>query len=233
MIDLYYWPTGNGKKISIMLEECALEYRVIPINIAKGDQFSEEFLKISPNNKMPAIVDHDVVNEPISLFESGAILQYLAEKAGKFLPQETRKKYEVLQWLYWQVGGLGPMGGQAHYFLHYSPKKVEYAMDRCRKEMNRIYSVMNDRLSDNEYLAKDYSIADISAWPWVFRHDWQEQDLNDFPNVKRWFESVAQRPAVKKGSAVGSELMDMNQSMSQDDKKKLFNISDKDFANTD
>lgn len=230
MIDLYYWPTGNGKKISIMLEECALPYHVIPVNIGKGDQFKPEFVQISPNSKMPAIVDQTAVGGPLAIFESGAILQYLAEKTGKFMPADVRGKYAVLQWLYWQIGGLGPMAGQAHHFLRYAPMKIEYVMERFRKEVARLYKVMNDRLRDREYLAGEYSIADMAAWPWVFRHDWQEQDLNDFPNVKRWFEAVGARPAVVRGASVGKEWINFDQQMSDDDRKRLFGFRDQDLA---
>ena len=230
MIDLYYWPTGNGKKISIMLEECALPYHVIPVNIGKGDQFKPEFIKISPNSKMPAIVDQSASGGPMAIFESGSILQYLAEKTGRFMPADVRGKYQVLQWLYWQITGLGPMAGQAHHFLRYSPMKIEYAMERFRKEVARLYKVMDDRLRDCEYLAGEYSIADMAAWPWVFRHDWQEQDLNGFPNVKRWFEAVGSRPAVAKGASVGKEWVNFDQQMSDDDKKRLFGFRDQDLA---
>jgi len=229
LIDLYFWPTGNGKKITIMLEECGLEYNVIPVNIGKGDQYMPEFVRISPNSKMPAIVDHDVEGEPIALFESGAILQYLAEKTGRFMPADVRSKYEVLQWLYWQIGGLGPMAGQAHHFLKYSPKKIEYAMERFRTEVARLYKVLDDRLRDREYLAAEYSIADMAAWPWVFRHDWQDQDLKDYPDVKRWFETMAGRPAVEKGAAVGSEWMKLDQQMTDEDRKRLFGLRDDDL----
>ena len=214
-----------------MLEECELEYNVIPVNIGKGDQYKPEFLKISPNNKMPAIVDHDVDGEPITIFESGAILEYLGEKTGKFLPEDTRKKYEVLQWLYWQIGGLGPMAGQAHHFLKYAPQKVEYAMARFEKEVARLYKVMDDRLAQADYLAVEYSIADMAAWPWVFRYDWQGQNLNDFPNVKRWFEIIGERPAVKKGAAVGQEWVKFSQQMTDEDKKRLFGLRDEDLNN--
>ena len=229
MIDVYYWPTGNGKKITIMLEECALPYRVIPVNIGKGDQFRPDFLRISPNNKMPAIIDHEVEGGPLSIFESGAILEYLADKTGRFLPREPRGRFEVLQWLYWQVGGLGPMAGQAHHFLRYAPQKIEYAMERFRNETARLYQVMNTRLADREFLAGDYSIADMAAWPWVFRHDWQEQDLNDFPDLQRWFGTIAERPAVIRGAAVGSEWMDFSQNMSDADKQRLFGLRDEDL----
>ena len=230
MIDVYYWPTGNGKKITIMLEECGLTYKVIPVNIGKGDQFKPEFVKISPNSKMPAIVDPDAAGGPLAIFESGAILQYLAEKTGRFLPTDARGKYQVLQWLYWQIGGLGPMAGQAHHFLRYAPMKIEYAMERFRKEVARLYQVMEDRLSDHSCLAGEYSIADMAAWPWVLRHDWQEQDLNDFPNVRRWFESVGTRPAVIKGAAVGMEWVNFDQQMSDEDKKRLFGFRDQDLT---
>jgi GSH-dependent disulfide-bond oxidoreductase len=229
VIDLYFWPTGNGKKITIMLEECGVKYNVIPVNINKGDQFKPEFLAISPNNKMPAIVDHDVPGEPFSLFESGAILQYLAEKSGKLLPKDTRGKYQVLAWVYWQVGGLGPMAGQAHHFLRYAPQQIEYAMHRFRTEVARLYKVMDDGLAKREYLAGSYSIADIAAWPWVVRYDWQGQDLNDFPNVKRWFEAVGARPAVRRGAEVGKDLASFSQPMSDEDKKRLFGLRDEDF----
>lgn len=230
MIDVYYWPTGNGKKVTIMLEECGLEYRVIPVNIGKGDQFQPDFLRISPNNKMPAIVDHDAGDGPLALFESGAILEYLADRTGRFLPRDTRGRFQVLQWLYWQVGGLGPMAGQAHHFLRYAPQKIEYAMDRFRKETARLYQVMDRQLAEHDYLAGEYSIADMATWPWVFRHDWQEQDLNDFPHLQRWFETIAARPAVVRGAAVGREWMDYSRDMSDDDKKRLFGLSDDDLA---
>lgn len=229
MIDLYFWPTGNGKKITIMLEECGMQYNVIPVNINKGDQHKPEYEAINPNNKMPAIIDQDAPGGPITIFESGAILQYLGERTGKFLPLDTRGKYQVLQWVYWQVAGLGPMAGQAHHFLKYSPQKIEYAMHRFRTEVARLYKVMDKQLAKHEYLAGAYSIADMAAWPWVTRHDWQGQDLNDFPNVKRWFETVGARPAVQKGASVGNEWMNYSQPMSDADKKQLFNLRDEDF----
>lgn len=230
MIDVYFWPTGNGKKITIMLEECGLAYKVVPVNIFKGDQFRPEYEAINPNNKMPAIVDHDVDGEPIVVFESGAILQYLAEKTGKLLPRDTRGKYRVLQWVYWQIGGLGPMAGQAHHFLRYAPQKVEYAMHRYRTEVTRLYKVMDRQLAMHEYLAGDYSIADIAAWPWVVRYEWQGQDLNEFPNVKRWFETVGSRPAVQRGASVGNDWASDSTSMSDEDRKRLFNLRDEDLA---
>ncbi len=229
MIDVYFWPTGNGKKITIMLEECGLEYHVIPVNINKGDQQTPEYVAINPNSKMPAIVDRGARGGALAIFESGAILQYLAEKTGKLLPAETAGRFRVLQWVYWQVGGLGPMAGQAHHFLRYAPQKIDYAMHRFRTEVARLYKVMDRQLATHPYLAGDYSIADIAAWPWVVRHDWQEQDLNDFPNVKRWFETVGARPAVIRGADVGKELANFSQPMSEADRKRLFNLRDEDL----
>ena len=230
MIDVYFWPTGNGKKITIMLEETGLQYRIIPVNINKGDQFKAEFLAISPNNKMPAIVDRSTdSSDGLALFESGAILQYLAEKTGKLLPTDTAGKYRVLQWVYWQVGGLGPMAGQAHHFLKYSPQKIEYAMHRFQQEVARLYKVLDTQLGKTEYIAGDYSIADIAAWPWVVRYDWQGQKLEDFPNVKRWFEKVGARPAVVRGAAVGAELMAAAPPPTDEDRKRLFGLRDQDL----
>ncbi len=203
MIDLYTWPTPNGHKIHIMLEETGLEYTVHPIDISAGDQFEPEFLKISPNNKMPAMVDLDGPGgKPYSLFESGAILMYLAEKTGKFMPEEIRARYEVIQWLMFQMGGIGPLLGQAHHFRAYAPEKIPYAIDRYTNEANRLYSVLDVRLKDHEYLADEYSIADIATFPWLRSHERQGVDLDQYPNVKRWFEVVAERPAVKRGVEV-------------------------------
>lgn len=203
MIDLYYWPTPNGHKIPIMLEECGLRYRVKPVNMLRGEQFRPAFLKINPNNKIPAIVDRDGPGgEPITLFESGAILQYLAEKTGKFMPRAKRGRYEVLQWLTFQVANVGPMFGQCGHFLGYAPRKIRYAIDRYRNETLRLYGVMDRRLADHEYLAGTYSIADMATWPWV-RVRWLHKiDLNEFPNVARWYEAISQRPAVQRGIAV-------------------------------
>ena len=226
MIDLYYWPTGNGKKITIMLEETGLPYRILPVNINKGDQFKAEFLELSPNNKMPAIVDTDT---GLTLFESGAILEYLAEKSGKLLPADPFGKYSVLKWVYWQVGGLGPMAGQAHHFLKYSPQKIEYAMHRFQTEVARLYRVLDTQLGKHEYVAGDYSIADIAAWPWVVRFEWQGQKLEEFPNVQRWFETVGARPAVQRGAAVGADLMNAAPPASDEDKKRLFGFRDQDL----
>jgi GST-like protein len=214
MIDLYYWPTPNGFKITIMLEECGLPYKIVPVNIGTGEQFKPDFLKISPNNRMPAIVDHGPAGggAPISVFESGAILQYLAEKTGKFLPSDLRGKYETLQWVNWQMGGLGPMAGQANHFNVYAPQfnpvdKLEYGQQRYSNEVNRLFGVLDKRLADREFIAGDFSIADMASWPWVVGFKNFGQKLEDFTNLQRWFEkSVGERPAVIKGKAVGLEL---------------------------
>ncbi|MGO9264316.1 MAG: glutathione binding-like protein [Candidatus Binataceae bacterium] len=222
MIDLYYWPTPNGWKISIMLEECGLPYDVKYVNIGTGEQFKPDFLKISPNNRMPALVDDEPLGggAPLAIFESGAILEYLADKTGKFMPREPRGKYEVLQWLYWQMGGLGPMAGQNHHFNMYAPEKIPYAIDRYVKETNRLYGVIEHRLRDRPFLAGDYSIADMAAFPWVVPHERQGQKLEDFPHLKRWFETMRARPAVIKGLDLGKDRR--AQTMSDDAKKILF-----------
>jgi GSH-dependent disulfide-bond oxidoreductase len=202
MIQLYTWATPNGKKVSVMLEEVEIPYEVHPINIAKGDQLKPEYLAINPNNKIPAIIDSDGPGgKPLKLFESGAILMYLAEKTGKFLPQEMAKRYEVIQWLMFQMGGVGPMFGQANYFYRLE-EKVPFAIERYYKEAIRLYKVLEQTLGQRDYLAGDYSIADIATYPWVGRHDGHNVKLEDFPNVKRWFETISQRSAVKRGMAV-------------------------------
>ena len=202
MIQLYTWATPNGKKVSVMLEEVELPYEVHSINIAKGDQLKPEYLAINPNNKIPAIIDTDGPGgKPVKLFESGAILMYLAEKTGKFLPQEMAKRYEVIQWLMFQMGGVGPMFGQANYFYRLE-EKVPFAIERYYKEAIRLYKVLEQTLGQRDYLAGDYSIADIATYPWVGRHDGHNVKLEEFPNVKRWFETISQRPAVKRGMAV-------------------------------
>jgi GSH-dependent disulfide-bond oxidoreductase len=202
MIQLYTWATPNGKKVSIMLEEVELPYEVHPINIAKGDQLKPEYLAINPNNKIPAIIDSDGPDgKPLKLFESGAILMYLAEKTGKFLPQEPAKRYEVIQWLMFQMGGVGPMFGQANYFYRLE-EKVPFAVERYYKEAIRLYKVLEQTLGQRDYLAGEYSIADIATYPWVGRHDGHNVKLEEFPNVKRWFDAISQRPAVKRGMAV-------------------------------
>ncbi|HBZ69629.1 MAG TPA: thiol:disulfide oxidoreductase [Deltaproteobacteria bacterium] len=208
MIDLYHWPTPNGWKISIALEEMGLPYQVLPVNIGRGEQFKPEFLAVSPNNRIPAIVDHDPLGggSAVSIFESGAILIYLAEKSGRFLPGDLRGRFEVLQWLMWQMGGLGPMLGQAHHFRHYAPEKIQYGVDRYTNEANRLYGVLNKRLADRPFVAGDYSIADMACWPWIVPHEMQGQRLEDFPHLRRWFETLRARPAVQKGFEVGREL---------------------------
>ena len=202
MIQLYTWATPNGKKVSVMLEEVELPYEVHPINIAKGDQLKPEYLAINPNNKIPAIIDTDGPGgKPLKLFESGAILMYLAEKTGKFLPQEMTKRYEVIQWLMFQMGGVGPMFGQANYFYRLE-EKVPFAIERYYKEAIRLYKVLEQTLGQRDYLAGEYSIADIATYPWVGRHEGHNVKLEEFPNVKRWFDAISQRPAVKRGMTV-------------------------------
>ncbi|MFZ0889173.1 MAG: glutathione binding-like protein [Candidatus Binataceae bacterium] len=207
MIDVYFWMTPNGYKVTIMLEEIGFPYKAIPVNIGAGDQFKPEFLKISPNNKIPAIVDHDGPDgEPLSIFESGAILMYLAEKSGKLMPSDTRRKYNVIEWLMFQMASVGPMLGQAHHFRRYAPEQLQYAVDRYTNEARRIYNVIDKRLDEVSYLAGDYSIADIATFPWLIPHKMQGQKLEDFPNLKRWYDAINDRPAVKKGLAVLAEL---------------------------
>jgi GST-like protein len=208
MIDLYYWTTPNGHKITIFLEEAGTPYRIFPVNISKGEQFEDAFLKVAPNNRIPAIVDTVPPDggAPISVFESGAILEYLAEREGKFLPADVRGKYEVLQWLYWQMAGLGPMAGQNHHFVQYAPEKLPYAIERYVKETGRLYGVLNKRLADREFVAGDYSIADMAAYPWVVPHERQQQDLAHFPHLKRWFDAIAARPAVQRAYAKAKEI---------------------------
>jgi GST-like protein len=198
LIDLYYWPTPNGHKISLFLEEADLPYKLVPVNISVGEQFKPEFLAISPNNRMPAIVDHAPLGggKPISVFESGAILLYLAQKTELYIPQDVRGSVEVMQWLFWQVGGLGPMAGQNHHFARYAPEKIPYAIERYVKETNRLYGVLNKRLADREFVAGDYSIADMAAYPWVVPHEAQGQNLAEFPHLQRWFEAIRVRPAT-------------------------------------
>lgn len=206
-IDLYYWPTPNGWKISIMLEECGLPYTVIPVNIGKGDQFKADFLKISPNNRMPAIVDPEGPDgKPISIFESGAILQYLGRKTGQFYPADERGRVEVDEWLFWQMAGFGPMLGQTHHFRLYAPEKVPYAIDRYTNETHRLYGVLNKRLEDREFVAGAYSIADMACIGWAKGWEKQGQDIREFPHVQRWMETLKARPAVARGLAVGAEL---------------------------
>ncbi|WP_127075066.1 glutathione S-transferase N-terminal domain-containing protein [Rhodomicrobium lacus] len=223
MIELYYWPTPNGHKITLFLEETGLPYEIKPINIGAGDQFKPEFLAFSPNNRMPAIIDREPKDggEPVTVFESGAILLYLAEKTGKFLPADVRGRFDVLQWLFWQMGGLGPMAGQNHHFVQYAPERIPYAMDRYVKETNRLYGVLDRRLADREFIAGDYSIADMASYPWIVPHKKQQQNLDDFPHLKRWFDAIRARPATvrayEKGAAISNTSV-----MTEEGKKILF-----------
>jgi GST-like protein len=208
MIDLYYWPTPNGHKITLFLEEAGLPYAIKPVDIGKGEQFEPSFLAIAPNNRMPAIVDHDPAGggAPVSLFESGAILLYLAEKTGKFIPGDLRGRAEVLQWLFWQMAGLGPMLGQNHHFTAYAPEKIPYAIDRYVKETGRLYAVLDKRLADRAFIAGDaYTIADMASYPWIVPHERQGQKLDDFPNLKRWFDGIWARPTTKKAYQLGKQ----------------------------
>ena len=203
-IELFYWPTPNGHKITIMLEECGLPYVIRYVNIGRGEQFEPDFLKIAPNNRMPAIIDPDGPGgEPISVFESGAILQYLGRKTGQFYPSDERARVAVEEWLMWQMGGLGPMAGQAHHFRQYAPEKIAYAIERYTNECNRLYGVMNRRLEGRDYLAGDYSIADMASYPWVRPHKRQGQDLAEFPHLEAWYGRMHDRPAVARAIAIG------------------------------
>ncbi len=223
MIDLYYWTTPNGHKVTIFLEETGLPYVVKPVNIGRGEQFDPAFLRIAPNNRIPAIVDTEPGDgaEPISVFESGAILVYLAAKTGQFLPRDTRAWVEVLQWLMWQMGGLGPMAGQNHHFVQYAPEKLPYAMDRYVKETNRLYGVLDRRLADREFVAGDYSIADMACYPWIVPHKRQLQQLEDFPNLARWFETLRARPAVQRAYALAQSI-NVKPTVDDEAKKLLF-----------
>ena len=222
MIDLYAWPTPNGHKVHIMLEEIGLEYRVIPVDINQGAQFEPDFLAISPNNKMPAMVDDDGPDgESYSLFESGAILMYLAEKTNQLLPKNMAPRYDVIQWLMFQMGGIGPLLGQTHHFRVYAPEKIPYAVDRYTNEAARLYSVMDRRLAASEYLAGEYSIADIACFPWLRRPERQGQSHDDYPNLKRWFDAIAARPAVQRGVEVLAEHQRMG-AISAEARENLF-----------
>ncbi|OYY64429.1 MAG: thiol:disulfide oxidoreductase [Burkholderiales bacterium 28-67-8] len=210
MIDLYYWPTPNGHKITMFLEESGLPYRIVPVHIGRGEQFKPDFLSISPNNKMPAIVDHAPADggEPLAVFESGAILLYLADKIGRFIPGDLRGRNMALQWLFWQMGGLGPMAGQNHHFVQYAPEKIPYAMDRYVKETARLYAVLDKHLSDGrEFIAgSEYSIADMASYPWIVLYEWQSQKIEDTPHVAAWFERIKQRPATERAYARAAEV---------------------------
>jgi GST-like protein len=223
MIDLHYWPTPNGHKITMFLEETSIPYTIMPVNIGKGEQFQADFLAISPNNRMPAIVDHTPLERgaPISVFESGAILLYLAEKTEQFIPGDSRGRVEVLQWLFWQVGGLGPMLGQNHHFTRYAPEKIPYAIERYVKETNRLYGVLNKRLADREFVAGTYSIADMAAYPWIVPYEAQGQTLEDFPHLKRWFEAIKGRPATARAYERGAAIS-TNTTITEEARKVLF-----------
>ncbi len=220
MIELYYWTTPNGHKITMFLEEVLIPYNIVPVNIGTGDQFKPEFLKIAPNNRIPAIIDRAPADggEPISVFESGAILQYLAEKTGQLMPTNLRDRVEVLEWLFWQMAGLGPMAGQNHHFSQYAPEKIPYAIDRYVNETGRLYAVLNRRLSDRDFIVGNYSIADIASYPWIAGHERQGQNLDDFANLKRWFEAIKARPATvrayEKAEAFKEQALDIEKSRS-------------------
>ena len=223
MIDLHYWPTPNGHKITMFLEETGLDYKIIPVDIGTGAQFKPDFLAISPNNRMPAIVDLEPQGggAPVSVFESGAILVYLAEKTGKFLPHDLRGRVEVLQWLFWQMGGLGPMAGQNHHFSQYAPENIPYAINRYVNETNRLYGVLNKRLANREFMGGDYSIADIASYPWVVPYERQGQKLEDFPHLARWFDTIKARPATIAAYALADSFKRPLE-MTDDQKKVLF-----------
>ena len=224
MIELHYWPTPNGHKITLFLEEAGVEYRIVPVNIAKGDQFQPDFLEIAPNNRMPAIVDTAPADggAPVSLFESGAILLYLADKHKAFVPQDIRGRAEVLQWLFWQVGGLGPMAGQNHHFRNYAPETLTYAVDRYVNETNRLYGVLDRRLADRAFVAgESYSIADMAIYPWIVPYEMQSQSLDDFPHLKRWFTSVKTRAGTERAYAKGLEINPNPPGIRSDEERKI------------
>ena len=223
MIDLYYWTTPNGHKLTMFLEEAGLPHRIVPINIGKGEQFAAEFLEIAPNNRIPAIVDHQPADggAPLALFESGAILLYLADKTGRFIAPDLRGRNETIQWLFWQMGGLGPMAGQNHHFTQYAPEKVPYAIDRYVKETARLYAVLNKRLAGRDFIAGDYSIADMACYPWIVPHEKQGQKLDDFPQIRRWFDAIRERPATQRAYALAKEI-NPAPVMSEDARRILF-----------
>jgi GSH-dependent disulfide-bond oxidoreductase len=222
MIDLYFWPTPNGQKVSIFLEEAGLPYKVIGVNIGKGEQFEPRFLEISPNNKIPAMVDHEGPDgQPISVFESGAMLIYLAEKTGKFMPKDARGRYQVIEWVMFQMGTVGPMLGQANHFRNYAPERLQYAIDRYVNESKRIFNVMDKRLSKHEYLAGEYSIADMACWPWIITRK-KGGEYDEFANLKRWGDAIGERPAVKRGMAVLTDIIQRGAGMDAKAKEILF-----------
>ncbi|MGD9509355.1 MAG: glutathione binding-like protein [Geminicoccaceae bacterium] len=225
MIDLHYWPTPNGHKITMFLEETGLPYGIVPVDIGRGEQFRPEFLAIAPNNRMPAIVDHEPVDggAPVSVFESGAILLYLADKTGRFVPADLRGRVEALQWLFWQMGGLGPMAGQNHHFSQYAPEKLPYAIDRYVNETNRLYGVLDKRLADRAFVAgDDYSIADMASYPWIVPYERQGQNLADFPNLERWFRAIEGRPATLRAYETGERYRNRDATMDEEAKKIMF-----------
>jgi GST-like protein len=235
MIDLYYWTTPNGHKITLFLEEAGLPYRIVPVNIGKGEQFAPEFLRIAPNNRIPAIIDREPADggEPLSLFESGAILLYLADKTGRFIPGDVRGRSEVLQWLFWQMAGLGPMAGQNHHFSNYA-EAIPYAIERYVNETARLYAVLNRRLADREFVAGAYSIADMACYPWIVPHQYQSQDLNDFPHLQRWFETIRARPATERAYARAAEINPRPAaSLTEEEKRILFKQSAASVAASD
>jgi GST-like protein len=224
MIDLYYWTTPNGHKITLFLEEAGVPYTIHPVNLGRGGQFKPEFLAISPNNRIPAIVDQDPADggAPVSIFESGAILLYLAEKTGKFLPKDLRGRIAALEWLFWQVGGLGPMAGQNHHFKQYAPEKLSYAIERYVNETNRLYAVLNKRLADWAFVAGEYSIADMASYPWIVPYENQGQKLADFPHLERWFEAIRARPATQRAYAKAAEINRAPIPVDEESRKTLF-----------
>jgi GSH-dependent disulfide-bond oxidoreductase len=225
MIDLYYWTTPNGHKVTMFLEETGLEYRLIPINIGKGEQFKPEFLRVSPNNRIPAIVDTAPAGggEPVSLFESGAILLYLAEKTGKFLPTAVRQRAATLEWLFWQMAGLGPMAGQNGHFTQYAPEKIPYAVNRYVNETNRLYGVLNKQLAGKQFITGEYSIADMASYPWIVPYERHGQNLADFPHLQRWFEAIKARPATQRAYERAKEVNpNPPATMSEEAKKIMF-----------
>ena len=228
MIELYYWPTPNGHKISIALEEMGLDYTIKSVNIGKGDQFKPEFLTFSPNNRMPAIIDFDTPDgKPQTVFESGAILLYLAEKTGQFLSSDPRQRITTMEWLMWQMGGFGPMLGQAHHFNFYAPEKLPYAMERYSTEANRLYGVLDRRLADRDFVADDYSIADMAIFPWTRTYERQNVDIDAYPNVARWRRTLIERPAVQKGMLAGAEMREDLANLKSSEWEKLFGVTPK------
>jgi GST-like protein len=223
MIELHYWTTPNGHKITMFLEEAGLEYKIVPVNIGKGEQFKPDFLAVSPNNRIPAILDRKPKDggAPIPVFESGAILLYLAEKTSRFIPSDTRGRYDAIQWLFWQMGGLGPMSGQNNHFSQYANDKIPYAIDRYRNEVNRLYGVLNKKLAGRDFIAGDYSIADMASYPWVVPYERQGQKLEDFPNLKRWFEAIRARPATVKAYELAKSI-NTAPSITDESRKILF-----------